>query len=55
MEVQIVDGTMVLPKSGKYFFAIEMNVIDNACFCGFELYATGRYRKRYNAGGLDSG
>ena len=25
-----VRGTMVLPKSGKYFFAIEMNVIDNA-------------------------
>ena len=25
-----VRGTVVLPKSGKYFFAIEMNVIDNA-------------------------
>ena len=25
-----VRGTMILPKSGKYFFAIGMNVIDNA-------------------------
>jgi hypothetical protein len=48
-----VRGTMILPKSGKYFFAIEMNVIDDAsdAFAGLMYMRQAETVRDVSAGG----